>query len=148
MIKHFFSLILIFTSSFVVAQVSDSAKITSIDSSEINKLDTTIYETVDTAASFPGGKTGWFKYLEKNLNPNVPVDNGAKFGTYNVIIKFVVAYDGTLSNFEPLTKHRHGMEEEVIRILKLSPKWIPAKRNGKNVSSITKLTLPFVITKG
>jgi len=148
MIKHISTLILFFASSFVAAQVSDSTKIISADSSEINRIDTTIYETVDFPAVFPGGKSAWYKYLENNLNAAVPVENGAKTGTYNVIIKFVVRYDGTLSGFIPLTKYGRGMEEEVIRILKLSPKWNPAKRNGINVSSVTKLTQTFVVSKG
>ncbi|HZI54318.1 MAG TPA: hypothetical protein VFD56_11460, partial [Chitinophagaceae bacterium] len=35
-----------------------------------------IFEKVDVEASFPGGEQEWRKFLERNLNPSVPVDNG------------------------------------------------------------------------
>lgn len=74
--------------------------------------------------------------------------NGAKKGTYNVVIRFAVTKDGTLKDFTPLTKFKYGMEEEVIRILKLSPKWIPAKKNGVNVNSVIDQKQVFVIAVG
>ena len=40
-----------------------------------------IFEKVEIEASFKGGESAWRKYLERNLNPNVPVDNGAPEGT-------------------------------------------------------------------
>ena len=88
--------------------------------------DSTIYTEVDSIAAFPGGKKEWNKFIEKTLDPGVGVENGAKKGTYNVKIKFTVTKDGSLKDFVPVTKYKHGFEEEVIRVLKLSPKWIPA----------------------
>jgi protein TonB len=110
--------------------------------------DTTIYTAVDTVASFPGGRPAWVKFLEKNLNPAVGVENSAKVGIYNVKIKFTVTKDGTLKDFVAVTKYKHGFEEEVIRVLKLSPKWIPAKKNGVNVNSTVEELQVFEISKG
>jgi hypothetical protein len=83
--------------------------------------------------------------LEKKLDAGVGVDNGADRGTYRVVIKFTVTKDGTLKNFVPVTKYKHGFEEEVIRILKLSPKWIPAKKNRVSVNSTVQQTQMFTI---
>lgn len=110
--------------------------------------DTTIYTTVDTVASFPGGRPAWIKHVEQYLNPAVGIENGARKGTYNVKIKFTVTKDGTLKDFVPVTKYKHGFEEEVIRVLKLSPKWIPAKKNGVNVNSTVEQIQVFVIEMG
>lgn len=112
--------------------------------------DETIYaETeVDSVAHFPGTKNDWNKFLQKTLNPNVPVDNGAKPKRYDVKISFTVTKEGKLKDFKPETKHKHGMEEEVIRMMKLSPDWIPAKKNGENVNSRTTITQTFVISMG
>jgi protein TonB len=128
----------------VFAQRLDST--TNFSSKELN--DTTIYTDVDTPASFPGGQPAWFRYIEKRLNPSVGVDNGARTGTYNVRIKFTVTKDGVLKDFVPVTKYRHGFEGEVIRVLKLSPGWIPAKKNGVNVNSIAEQLLVFMVSKG
>jgi len=110
--------------------------------------DNTIYDTVDSVATFPGGKAAWYKFVGNNLNPNVGVENSAKKGTYKVKIKLTVTKDGTLKDFEPVTKYKHGFEEEVIRVLKLSPKWIPAKKNGVNVNSKIEQEQIFIIAVG
>lgn len=107
-----------------------------------------IYETVDSVATFPGGKPEWNKFIEKNLDAGVGVDNGAKKGTYKVKIRFTVMKDGTLKDFEPVTNYKHGFETEVIRVLKLSPKWIPAKKNGVDVNSKVIQEQIFVIMIG
>lgn len=126
--KIFLLLILISNSFFGNSQTTDT-------SATYN--DNTIYDTVDSVATFPGGKPAWNKFVEKNLNPLVGVENGAKKGTYKVKIRFTVMKDGTLKDFEPMTNYKHGFEEEAIRVLKLSPKWLPAKKNGANVNSKT-----------
>ena len=118
--------IIVLNSFFIFSQSTDTI---------LNAEDTTFYETVDTLAGFPGGKPAWNKFVEKNLDANVGVENGAKKGTYKVKIKFTVTRDGTLKDFEPVTKFKHGFEDEVIRVLKLSPKWVPAKKNGVTVNS-------------
>ena len=110
--------------------------------------DNIIYDTVDSVATFPGGKAAWYKFVENNLDPIVGVENGAKKGTYKVKIRFTVTKDGTLKDFEPVTKYKHGFEEEVIRVLKLSPKWIPAKKNGANVNSKIVQEQIFIVAVG
>jgi hypothetical protein len=114
----------------------------------LNSADTTVYEVVDTAAHFPGGKQQWYRYLEKTLNANVGVENGAKTGTYRVKIRLTVLKDGTLQDFKPESKYGHGFEQEVIRSLKLSPKWVPAMKNGVPVNSTLIHTQIFSITSG
>ena len=128
------------------SQISDSTKISQMnttDSADVN--DNLIYTDVDTAASFPGGKSAWIKYIEKKVDPSVGVRRGAELGNYNVIIKFVVMKDGTLKSFQPETNYGHGMEEEVIRVLKLSPNWIPAKKNNLKVNSTARQNMMFII---
>ena len=107
-----------------------------------------IYDTVDTVATFPGGKPAWNKFVAKNLDPLVGVENGADKGTYKIWIRFTVTKDGTLKDFEPMTKYKHGFEEEVIRVLKLSPKWVPAQKNGVTVNSKVEQEQVFIIMVG
>lgn len=104
-----------------------------------------IFENVEIEASFPGGEEGWRKFLEQNLKPNVPVDNGAPAGTYTVMVQFVVDKEGNVSQIKALTKHGYGMEGEVIRILRKSPKWTPAKQDGRMVKAYRKQPVTFRI---
>jgi hypothetical protein len=130
--------ILLMSSLIAFGQTKDS----------LSLADETIYEKVDTVASFPGGKQAWNKFVGNTLDAAVGLENGAKKGTYKVKVRFTVTKDGTLKNFEPVTKFKHGFEEEVIRMMKLSPKWIPAKKNGINVNSKVEQEQIFVISVG
>lgn len=56
-----------------------------------------VFTTVQIPAEFPGGLNGWSKYLQRNLNSFLPVDNGARAGKYTVIVSFIVSKDGTIS---------------------------------------------------
>ena len=58
------------------------------------------------------------EFLTRNLNPGIPIDNGAPAGTYKVIIQFVVDLDGNLSDIKALTNYGYGMEQEAIRVVK------------------------------
>jgi len=132
-------LLLLLSSFFSNSQTTD----TSATSNE-----NIIYDIVDSVAAFPGGKAAWYKFIENNLDANVGVENSAKKGTYKVKIRFTVTKDGTLKDFEPVTKYKHGFEDEVIRVLRLSPKWIPAKKNGTNVNSKVVQEQLFIIMVG
>ena len=88
--------------------------------------DTSIFQKVEIEASFHGGGDAWKDYLMKNLHAYVPVKNKAPIGKYVVIARFIVSKDGSISNALAETAHGHGMEEEVIRIIKRGPKCLPA----------------------
>jgi antitoxin component YwqK of YwqJK toxin-antitoxin module len=92
-------------------------------------------ECVESEAEFPGGMKGWRNFLEKNLNPNVSVDNGAPVGIFSVYVKFIVNEDGSLSEIQPLTNIGFGMENEVLRLMNESPNWVPAIEFGVPVKA-------------
>ena len=104
-----------------------------------------VFTKVENEAQFPGGTAAWVRYLQKNLNANTPVDNGARSGTYQVIVKFIVSKDGSISEVQPETKHGYGMEEEAIKIIKRGPKWTPALQNGRNVNAYRRQPNTFVV---
>jgi protein TonB len=91
------------------------------------------FEKVEIQAGFPGGPAAWQRYLKNNLNTQLFYDNAATPGSYKVVVRFVVAVDGTISDVEAKTNWGYGMEEEVIRVIKSGPKWIPAQQNGHSV---------------
>lgn len=104
-----------------------------------------VIEKPEIEARFPGGDYGWRRYLERNLDGNIPVKNKAPEGTYTVIVKFKVDKEGNLSDIKPLTNHGYGMEEEVVRLLSQGLKWSPAYHNGKVVAAIRKQPVTFVV---
>jgi periplasmic protein TonB len=106
-----------------------------------------VFEKVEVEASFKGGEREWRKYLERNLDANVPVDNGASAGTYQVVIQFIVDKEGRISDVKALTSHGNGMEEEAVRVIKKGPDWVPAIQNGRNVKAYRKQPITFVVSE-
>jgi len=104
-----------------------------------------VFTKVENEAQFPGGQQAWIRYLQKNLNANAPVDNGAPPGTYQVIVKFIVSKDGSISDVNAETKHGFGMEDEAVKIIKRGPKWTPALQNGRNVNAYRRQPITFIV---
>jgi periplasmic protein TonB len=105
-----------------------------------------IFTKVEVDAEFKGGEMAWKKFLERYLNPNVPIDNNAPDGTYTVYIQFVVSKDGTISDIRATTNHGYGMEKEAIRVIQKAPGWKPAIQNGRNVNAYKKQPITFRVT--
>ena len=95
---------------------------------------------VEIDAKYDGN---WGRFLERNLNGEVPINNGAPAGSYTVIIQFVVDIDGSISDIKPLTNHGYGLEQEAIRVIKRSTKWEPAIQNGRQVKAYRKQPITF-----
>jgi len=104
-----------------------------------------IFNKVEVEAEFPGGNSAWANFLRKNLNSNAPVDNGASEGTYQVIVRFIVSKDGSISDVVAETKHGYGMEEEAVKVIKRGPKWTPALQNGRHVNAYRRQPITFVV---
>ena len=77
-------------------------------------------------AFFPGGNGGWMAHIQNNLKSKVQIKKSAPKGTYNVVVQFMIDKTGDISIFKTETNIGYGMEEEVIRVIQKSPKWIPA----------------------
>lgn len=108
------------------------------------KLDS-LFSREEREASFTGGQPAWIRYLQKNLNANTPVDHGAPEGKYQVIVKFIVAKDGSISDVRAETKWGYGMEKEVIRIIEKGPAWTPAIQFGRRVNAYRRQPVTFIV---
>jgi protein TonB len=94
---------------------------------QYNSQDSTIVFTkVEKQAQFPDGDSALRNYLDKNINPLVPINNNAPVGIYTIMVMFIVRYDGSINDVRVETHLGYGMEEEAIRVIKNSPKGIPA----------------------
>ena len=104
------------------------------------------FTSVQIQASFPGGMPAFSKYLYRNLNANVPSENGAPAGKYTVYLLFDVSrHDGALSEIRAENDPGYGMVDEAIRVLKKSPKWTPAENNGRKVNMHYRLPIVFTV---
>ncbi|MEO6488620.1 MAG: energy transducer TonB [Ferruginibacter sp.] len=106
-----------------------------------------VFNKVEVEAAFPGGEAAWRRYLQNNLDANTPIENGAPQGTYQVIVKFIVSKDGSISDVQAETKHGYGMEDEAVKIIKKGPRWTPALQNGRNVNAYRRQPISFVVSE-
>lgn len=104
-----------------------------------------VFTKVEVDAAFPGGNDAWVRFLKKNLDNDVPGSNGAPEGTYTVVVRFIVAKDGTVSDVQAETNHGYGMEAEAIRAIKRSGKWTPGIQNGRNVTAYKRQPITWLV---
>lgn len=93
--------------------------------------DNNIYNTagIDIRPEFPGGKIAFDGFIEKNFK--IPKDKPELKG--KIYMTFIVEKDGSLSNIKVLRDVGYETGVEAIRVLKMSPKWVPGKQNNKLV---------------
>lgn len=103
--------------------------------------------------TFPGGFPEMYKFIRTNMQYPVVASDAKVDG--KVMVGFAVAATGELSNFKvdkssylavkneaPSRKLAFdALDNEALRIMKLMPKWIPGKADGKAVN-VRKLVIP------
>lgn len=125
--------------------VIDEGKGVVVEQKKVEEDENKIFEKVEIEAEFPGGQGAWKKYLERNLQGNVPIDNEAPPGVYKVEVQFVVDKAGNISDVKALTNHGYGMEQEAVRVIKKGPGWTPAQQNGRNVTAYRRQPVTFQV---
>ena len=105
-----------------------------------------IFTVVQIAAEFPGGAAAWQKYLTRNLNSDIPVQNGAPAGKYTVYVTFTVDKTGVISDVQAENDPGYGTKEEAIKVIKKGPNWIAAVQNSRKVIYRHKQGITFVVS--
>jgi protein TonB len=97
----------------------------------------------DVQASYPGGANELLRFLQKNLQSPSEITEDT---FVQVSVKFVVGFDGNLQHFEVVKDGGTVFNNEVIRVLKKMPKWIPGKVGGVNVPVYYTIPVKFSAT--
>ena len=98
------------------------------------------FRVVEDLPQFPGGASEFMKWLTKNLKyPATAQDRKVKG---KVVAQFIVNTDGSVSDLE-LTEHLEAAcDREVLRVLRMMPKWQAGVMNAKPCR--TKVCIPIV----
>ena len=105
-----------------------------------NSIDT-VYTKVDQPAEFKGGVNKMYQFLGQNLrHPGMTSRNRIE-GT--VIGKFTVTQEGEIKDITIVQSLNKTADAELIRVVKLMPKWVPAQKGGKPVNSEFQLPISF-----
>ncbi|MCX6282420.1 MAG: TonB family protein [Bacteroidetes bacterium] len=96
---------------------------------------------IDVYPKYPGGDDARLWFLRKNVRYPQAALNASIQGV--VVVVFVIEIDGSLSHIEVSKAIGGGCDEEAIRVIKLMPRWEPARRAGKPVRVVVKFPIVF-----
>lgn len=110
---------------------------------EVIEDENKIYNSVglEIHPSFPGGMFKFHQFIDENYKKS----NKRPTLQGKVYASFVIEKDGSLSDIKILRDIGSYSGDELLRVLKLSPKWSPGKQNGKNVRTLYSVVVPVQI---
>jgi len=127
------------------------------DSDEIALIEEVIYEEeppeeepdeipyiVETMPSYVGGISEFYKFVSKNLKYPAQARRMGIEG--KVFVHFIVDKNGSLSDIKIMRGIGAGCDQEVLRIIRKSPKWNPGKQRGVPVK--VRMMLPITFKMG
>ncbi|GAA4337238.1 energy transducer TonB [Flaviaesturariibacter amylovorans] len=111
-----------------------------------------VYPYIDTPPMYPGGDDKWASYVNSNTLLATAGEEAAReglaTGIYQVIVRFAVNKDGSVSDIKTTGKPiGYGLEDAAMSLVKNSGKWTPAHIEGENTRSWMNLAIRFRVTK-
>lgn len=100
---------------------------------------------VDKEAHFPGGDSAMYAFINSNIHfPDSSQRRNTAAGTY---LAFIVDRNGNMKDLQAVKEGSKCPEcdDEVIRVVKTFPKWVPAEKNGMQVNQRVLLPITYVL---
>ena len=123
------------------------SKSTATEAPKVEKDIDKPFTVVQIQAQFPGGVDAWRRYLERNLNKDIPTENGAPPADYTITVSFIVDRTGAISDVRAENDPGYGTKAEAIRVIQKGPNWKPAIQNGMEVIYRQKQNITFRISE-
>lgn len=119
------------TESTTNGEADQTLKSISSDTAGTNLYSDEIFMKVEIPAEFPGGPLAFGKFIGENIKyPEYATKNKIDGIIY---VHMIVNNDGTISELKIYKGIEESCNNEVLRIMKISPKWIPARQKAKFV---------------
>ncbi len=115
--------------------------------------DTAIVTSIDTYPQFRGGVRGWNRFVQQHLNvrdllQSIDSTSYVDYGLrQTAVMEFTVCEDGRVCDVEIVNKSKISPEfaAEALRVMKKSPKWTPAKKDGQGVRTRFKQSITALL---
>jgi protein TonB len=109
-----------------------SLNITSADiETEDEQIEPLSFAVVEEKPSFPGGDAALIKFIGENIvYPPISKESGI---TGKVFVKFVIDAEGKVTKVSIVKGIDPALNDEIIRVVKMMPDWIPGRQRGRNV---------------
>lgn len=95
---------------------------------------------------FRGGQPAFHEFLDKNLKV-LPDTGASKTHVGIVLLGFNVEADGKLSDIRIIKHLNTYYDAEALRVIRLSPRWVPAIRSGVFIKSKYTVPLQFILSE-
>ena len=103
--------------------------------------DDRIFDIVEENAQFPGGDEACFKWLSEHIKyPSICQEQGVQG---RVVVSFVVNKDGSIVDVNTVRSPDANLTKEAERVVKMMPKWKPARQGNRTVRSRFNLPVLF-----
>ena len=103
--------------------------------------DDRIFDVVEENAQFPGGDEACMTWLHDHIKyPQICIEQNVQG---RVQVAFVVNRDGSIVDVKVTRSPDPNLSKEAERVVKMMPKWKPAKQNNKTVRSRFNLPVNF-----
>jgi TonB family protein len=102
-----------------------------------------IFTQVEIEPEFPGGLSAFGHFLASNIHYPL-VDKNNKV-TGKVIVRFVVERDGSITDIKAIHGPSETLNNEAVRVMKLSPNWKPGYQNNKQVRVAYTVPINFAL---
>ena len=99
------------------------------------------FRVVEDLPQFPGGAAEFMKWLTKNLKYPALAQKRKVKG--RVVAQFVVNTDGSISGLELTEKLETSCDNEVLRVLRMMPKWQAGMMNAKPCRTMVCIPIVF-----
>ena len=109
--------------------------------SQSDDADNDVYNMVDQSAKFQDGYNSIIKFVQENIKFPAEAKENNVHG--RLMLSVVVEKDGSLSDIKIKKGLGYGLDEEIVRIIKMMPKWQPAQHKGKTVRQSQTIVIPF-----
>lgn len=113
------------------SSTGENLKSYSADTTGTELYSNEIFMKVEVPAQFPGGPVMFGKFLADNIQYPEYARNQKVDGI--IYVHMIVNNDGTLDDVRIYKGIEESCNNEVLRVIKLSPRWTPARQKGKFV---------------
>ena len=129
-----------------VAEPRQSVKSELVDTAaqrirQLTDTDDRIFGVVEENAQFRGGEEACLKWLSEHVQ--YPAEARQKGIEGRVLISFIVERNGTITDVKTLRSPDESLAKEAERVVKMMPKWKPARQGNKTIRSRFQLPVQF-----
>jgi len=103
--------------------------------------DRTIFFSMQKPAVYPGGYPNWKKFIAANMRH--PKEGGKKKAQGTVMVEFTVSPEGKVASPKVIQSAGPLLDTEALRLIRLSPNWMPAEENGNKISFVQRQSIVF-----